>query len=58
MGEACSKNGEHVLLVGKPEGKSPLGRPRRKCVDNIRMDIVEVGWSDVGWICLVQDRNR
>jgi hypothetical protein len=35
------------LLVGKPEGKSPLGRPRRRWVDNIRMDLGEVGWGDV-----------
>jgi hypothetical protein len=44
--------------VGKPEGKRPLGRPRRRWVDNIRMDLGEVGWSDVDWIDLVQDRNR
>jgi hypothetical protein len=42
------------LLVGKPEGKRPLGRPRR----NIRMDLGEVGWGDVDWIGLAQDRNR
>jgi hypothetical protein len=46
------------LLVGKPEGKRPLGRPRRGRVDNIRMDLVEVGWGDVDWICLVQDSDR
>jgi hypothetical protein len=46
------------LLVGKLEGKRPLGRPRRRWVDNIRMDLVEVGWSDVDWIGLAQDRNR
>jgi hypothetical protein len=46
------------LLVGKLEGKRPLGRPRRMWVDNIRMDLGEVGWSDVDWIGLVQDRNR
>jgi hypothetical protein len=45
------------LLVGKPEGKRPLGRPRRRWVDNIRMDLEEVGWSDVDWIGLAQDRN-
>jgi hypothetical protein len=44
--------------VGKPEGKRPLGRPRRRWVDNIRMDLEEVGWSDVDWIDLAQDRNR
>jgi hypothetical protein len=46
-----------MLLVGKPEGKRPLGRPRRRWVDNIRMDLVEVGWGDVDWICLAQDRD-
>jgi hypothetical protein len=44
--------------VGKPEGRRPLGRPRRRLVDNIRMDLVEVRWGDVGWIGLVQDRDR
>jgi hypothetical protein len=46
------------LLVGKPEGRRPLGRPRRKGVDNIRMDLGEVGWGDVDWIGLAKDRNR
>jgi hypothetical protein len=44
--------------MGKPEGKTPLGRPRRKWVDNIRIDLGEVGWDDVDWIGLTQDRNR
>jgi hypothetical protein len=44
--------------VGKPEGKRPLGRPCRLWVDNIRIDLIEVGWSDVDWIGLAQDRNR
>jgi hypothetical protein len=43
---------------GKPEEKRPLGRPRCTWVDNIRMDLGEVGWSDVNWIGLAQDRNR
>jgi hypothetical protein len=46
------------LLVGKPEEKRKLGRPRRRQVDNIRMDLGEVGWGDVDWICLAQDWNR
>jgi hypothetical protein len=58
----CSTNGEkrnaYRLLVGKLEGKRPLGRPRCRWVDNIRMDLVEVGWGDVDWIGLAQDRNR
>jgi hypothetical protein len=41
-----------------PEGKRPLGRPRRRWVDNIRMALGEVGWGDVDWIGLAQDRNR
>jgi hypothetical protein len=55
MGE---KRNAYRLLVGKPEGKRPLGRPRRRWVDNIRMDLGEVRWSDVDWIGLAQDRNR
>jgi hypothetical protein len=46
------------LLVGKPGGKRPLGRPKRRWLDDIRMDLVEVGWSDVDWIGLAQDRDR
>jgi hypothetical protein len=45
-------------MVGKPEGKRPLGRPRRRRVNNIKMDLVEVGWGDVDWIGLAQDRDR
>jgi hypothetical protein len=56
MGRICSTNGEkrnaYRLLVGKPQGKRPLGRPRHRWVDNIRMDLGKVGWSDVGWIGL------
>jgi hypothetical protein len=44
--------------MGKPEGKRPLRRPRRRFVDNIRMDFGEIGWCDVDWIGLPQDRNR
>jgi hypothetical protein len=46
------------LLVGKPEGKRPLGRPPRRLMDNIRMDLVKVVWGDVDWIGLAQDRDR
>jgi hypothetical protein len=46
------------LLVGNPEGKRPLGRPRCRWVDNIKMDLGEVGWGDVDWIGLAKDRNR
>jgi hypothetical protein len=55
MGE---KRNAYRLLVGKPEGKMSLGRPRRRWVDNIRMDLTEVGWGDVDWIGLAKDRNR
>jgi hypothetical protein len=57
MGRPCSTN-SYRLLVVKPEGKRPLGRPRCRWVDNIRMDLREVGWSGVDWIGLAQDRNR
>jgi hypothetical protein len=52
------KKNAYRLLEGKPVGKRPLGRTRRRWVDNIRMDLGEVGWSDVDWIGLAQDRNR
>jgi hypothetical protein len=55
MGE---KRNAYRLLVGKPEGKRQLGRPRRRWVDNIRMDLGEVEWGDVDWIGLAQDKNR
>jgi hypothetical protein len=46
------------VSVGKPEGKRPLGRPRRRWEDNIRMDLQEVGCGGMEWIGLVQDRDR
>jgi hypothetical protein len=46
------------LLVGKPEGRRPLGRPRRRWIDNIKMDLLEIGSSVVDWIGLAQDRYR
>ena len=49
--------GVHRVLVGKPEGKRPLGRPRRRWEDNIKMDLQEVGGSG-DWMELVQDRER
>jgi hypothetical protein len=55
MGE---KRNAYRLLVAKPGGKRPLGRPRRRWVDNIRMDLGEVRWGDVDWIGLAKDRNR
>jgi hypothetical protein len=55
MGE---ERGVYRVLVGKPEGKRPLGKPRRRWVDNIRMDLQEVGCGYVDWIGLDQDRDR
>jgi hypothetical protein len=62
MGGACSTNvenrNEYRLLMGKPEGKGPLRKPRRRWVDNIKMDLVEAGWGDVDRIGLAQDRDN
>jgi len=55
MGE---DRGAYTVLVGKPEGKRPLGRPRRRWVDNIRMDLQEVGCAYMDWIGMTQDRDR
>jgi hypothetical protein len=55
MGE---KRNVFRLLVGKPEGKRPLGRPRRKWICNIKMDVLEIVLSVVDWISLSQDRYR
>jgi len=54
MGE---ERGVYRVLVGKPEGRRPLGRPRRRWVDNIRMDLQEVGCRYVDWTGLAQDRD-
>ena len=51
------ERGAYRVLVGKPEGNRPLGRPRRRWVDNIRMDLQEVGCGRVDWIGLAQDRD-
>jgi hypothetical protein len=52
------KRNAYRLLVGNPEGKRSLARPRRRWVHNVRMDLGEVGWGDVDWIGLAQDRKR
>jgi hypothetical protein len=46
------------ILAGKPEGKRPLGRPRRRCVDNIKMNLREIRWDGMDWIDLAQDRDQ
>jgi hypothetical protein len=55
MGE---RRGAYSALVVKPEGRRPLGRPRRRWEDNIKMDLREVGWGSMDWINLPQDRDR
>ena len=60
MDGACGAYGRgvHRVLVGKPEGKRPLGRPRRRWEDNIKMDLQEVGGGCGDWMGLAQDRDR
>jgi hypothetical protein len=55
MGE---KQNAYRKLAGKPEGKRLLGRPRRRCVDNIKMHLIEIGWDDVDWIDIAQNRDQ
>jgi hypothetical protein len=55
MGE---KQNAYRKLAGKPEGKRLLGRPRRRCVDNIKMDLREIGWYGVDWTDMAQDRDQ
>jgi hypothetical protein len=55
MGETRNS---YRILVGKPEGKRPLGRPRRRWVDSVKTDLREIGWNDVDWIDLAQDRDQ
>jgi hypothetical protein len=62
MGGALSRMGEkgnaYSILVGKPEGMRSLGRPRRRWVDNIKMDLREIGWDGVDWMDIAQDRDQ
>jgi hypothetical protein len=62
MGRAYSTNEEksngYRILVGKPEGKRLLGRPRRRWMYNIKMNLREIEWDGMDWIDLVQDRNQ
>jgi hypothetical protein len=62
MDRACSTNGEkrnaYRILVGNPEGKRSLGRPRRRWVYNIKMDLREIGWVGMDWIDIAQGRDQ
>jgi hypothetical protein len=62
MARACSKDGEkrnaYRILVGNPEGKRPLGRQRCRWVDNIKMDLRDIGWDGMDWIDLDYDRDQ
>jgi hypothetical protein len=62
MGRACSKNGArrniHRILVEKPKEKTPLGRPRPRWVDNIKMFLRKIGWGGMDWIDLAQVRDQ
>jgi hypothetical protein len=52
------KRNAYMILVGKPEGKRPLGRSRHRWVDNIKMGLREIGWGGMDWIDLAQDRDQ
>jgi hypothetical protein len=62
MGRAYGTNGEkrhaYRISVGNPEGNRPPGRPKRRWVDNIKMDLREIGWDGMKWIDLAQDREQ
>jgi hypothetical protein len=59
MGRACSvKRNAYRVLVGNLDGKKPLRRPRRRCVDNIKIDLRETGWGGMDWIHLSQDTDQ
>jgi hypothetical protein len=62
MGRACGTNGgkrnTYIILAGEPEGKRSLGRPKRKWVNNIKMDRREIGWGCTDWIDLAQNREE
>jgi hypothetical protein len=61
VGRACSRNerqNAYRILVGKPEGRRPLGRPIPRWVNNIKMDLREIEWDGMNWIDLAQDRDQ
>jgi hypothetical protein len=53
-----AKRNAYMILLGKPEGKKPLGRPNRWWVNNVKIDLREIGWGGMDWIGLAQDRNQ
>jgi len=57
-GTTGERRGANTVLVGRPEGNRPLGRPRRKWEDNIKMDLQEIGWGGMDWIELAQNKGR
>jgi hypothetical protein len=58
VARAKETRNSYRILVGNPEGQRPLGRPRRRWVDNIKMDLREIGWDGMDWIDLAQDRDK
>jgi hypothetical protein len=52
------KRNAYMILVGNPEGKRPLGRPTRRWIDNVKMDLREIGWGGMDWIDLAQYRDK
>jgi hypothetical protein len=62
MDRKCSTNGEkrntYRILVGKPDGRRPLGRPRRRCMNNNKLDLREIEWDGVDWIDVAYDRDQ
>jgi hypothetical protein len=58
LAQIVEKKNAYILFLGKPKGKSPLGRPRHRWVHNIKIDLLEIGWGGVGWIGPAQDRDK
>jgi hypothetical protein len=58
VAQIWAKRNAYRILVGESEGKSPLGRPQCRCMNNIKMDLREIGWGGMDWIYLAQDRDQ
>jgi hypothetical protein len=58
VAQMVEERNAYRMLVGQPEGKRPLGRPRRRWVDNIKMNLREIGWDGMDWIDLAQGRDQ